>query len=454
MANAKSAIIKLQRLKTKYDNAELSELFARGSTDTLQHQAEAVALELAEQLKSIYNESKLKATLSKVVKSSDLEASDVSKSLAKAQEIVAEQTPLSTTLLLKSLKTLAKGIHKPRPTGLLTGLTQLDDVTRGLHAGEVFTLGGRTSIGKTALALKLAYNIADNQANAKDGKQPKVLFVTLEMPAEQLANRIASFMSGVEFKAIQAGGLKPEQLEQLTKAVKTSRANNFTIADEAIVDVAKLRALIHRTKAELVVVDHLHILEADNTNATMTDQIAQLSRSLKLMASELGIALLLVCQLRRPDTTRLNDYQMAGKKNDSDEVRRVKEAENFIRQYAGEQASIYELKNSGSVENDSSVVALINYDLEAMRYLYGLARKEGLLSTYDIKDYCESKLPVNLELVKNRNGLKTVIPLTYTKATQQWGSRGGQQTQAKLPDQPETDDEIGKQALDMFGDKS
>ncbi|WDQ15896.1 replicative DNA helicase [Rhodopirellula sp. P2] len=181
--------------------------------------------------------------------------------------------------------------------GAETGLTDFDQMTGGLHHGELIILAARPSMGKTALAMNIAEHVAIEQ------REP-VLFVSLEMSAIELADRMLCSLSRVNGHRLRNGTISSEDRDRLvSKANDISQAPLF-VDDSPSRTVSEIAAAARRIKRKedglgLVVIDYLQLIEPDNSRDPRQEQVAKIARRLKGMARELEVPLLCLSQLNR-----------------------------------------------------------------------------------------------------------------------------------------------------------
>ncbi len=179
-----------------------------------------------------------------------------------------------------------------------TGLTELDEkLNGGLRPGNVVVIAARPSMGKTALALSIAEHVATNQ-----GKPVGVL--SMEMPKIEVQNRRVAMTSHVPFHKI----LRPERMndhdwQRMSAAVEALRHVPLYVSDQTALTInqvrAKARALKRRHGLGLLVVDYIGLMEGTDRKANRATQLGEVSRGLKALAKELGMAILLLAQLNR-----------------------------------------------------------------------------------------------------------------------------------------------------------
>lgn len=181
--------------------------------------------------------------------------------------------------------------------GLSTGYPSLDESLGGMRPGQQIIVGARPGAGKTAIGLNIASNVIAS-GNA-------VLFVSAEMPAEQIAERLLSSRSNISMSRIATGRLIQGDAERITEVVY----NQGLIREPLMVDdgseqtVARIRAVMRwavRTKdAKLAVIDYLQLLAPENPKDNRVQQVGTLARRLKQLARDCEIPVIVLCQLNR-----------------------------------------------------------------------------------------------------------------------------------------------------------
>lgn len=251
-------------------------------------------------------------------------------------------------------------------TGVPSGFPRLDRATRGWQPTDLIILAARPSVGKTALALKLAREAAKNAYRSV----PVAIF-SLEMEDVQLVLRMLSAESEIHLHAIQTGRLDDEQMKHLhKKGVSQLAALNIHIDDSAGLTIMGLRAKARRLKKKhnigLLVVDYLQLMTGDD-DRNREREIAKISRGLKRLAKELAIPIIALSQLNRAVDSR------TGKK-------RVPQ--------------LSDLRESGAIEQDADVVIFLwgpeEEEIEAdaslltRRYAKIAKARNGMLLTVDL----------------------------------------------------------------------
>lgn len=192
-------------------------------------------------------------------------------------------------------KTFSEGRHI---TGLPTGYIDLDNITAGLQPQELTIIAARPSMGKTALALNIAENVAIRE------KQPVAIF-TLEMSSHALLLRMLSSVARVDTQKFRNGHLSREDWTKITESLVALADVPLWMYDFASPTVTQIAAMARRQKRQrglaLVIVDYLQLVTASNPrrNANRQEDVASISRGLKAMAKELDVPVIAMSQLTR-----------------------------------------------------------------------------------------------------------------------------------------------------------
>jgi replicative DNA helicase len=214
-----------------------------------------------------------------------------------------------------------------RVTGLATGYVGLDNLTSGLQPSELIILAARPSIGKTALALNIAENVALRQ------REPVAVF-SLEMSKESLLMRLIASQGQVDAHKFRTGHLSQADWSKITGSLATLGEAPLWIDDSAASAVLEMSAKARRLKKEkglsLVIVDYLQLITAHGRFGNRTEEVSYISRSLKGMAKELHVPVLVLSQLTRAPAREERDPQLV------------------------------DLRESGAIEQDADVVLFID----------------------------------------------------------------------------------------------
>lgn len=214
-----------------------------------------------------------------------------------------------------------------RPKGFFTGFADLDDVTAGLHRGEVTTLGARTSMGKTSLALRIAENVAAKH---------DVLFFTVEMTKEQIVSNLTVGMSRTSATKIRKGQMVKDDLERIKASVPSIRDLRLWVDDTPGLSICRLvrraNEFVKDHPDPLVVVDYMQIVKPSGQKVfSRQEEVAGVSSALLDLARSLKVPVLAMAQLNRDADHR-----------------------------PGHWPQISDLRESGSIEHDSACVLLLH----------------------------------------------------------------------------------------------
>ena len=200
-------------------------------------------------------------------------------------------------------------------TGISTGFTDVDAITAGLHPADLVILAARPSMGKTAMALNIARNVALLE------KQPVAIF-SIEMAKEQLALRILCSEARVNQDGVRHAMISDESMTRLAQAVERLWNCPIFIDDSPAITVLEMRGKARRLKAEhglgLIIVDYLQLMHTNARVENRTQEIAQIARGLKALAREMKVPVLALSQLSRlvesrsPRRPQLSDLRESG----------------------------------------------------------------------------------------------------------------------------------------------
>lgn len=262
--------------------------------------------------------------------------------------------------------------QRGRISGLATGFTVFDQMTDGLHPGEMIIVAARPSMGKTALAMNIVEHVALNL------EEPRAVGVfSLEMSTQQLVQRMLCSRARVNMKKIRAGMLARAEHGKLNDAAAALSESSIFIDDTPGLTILELRAkarrLRDRRRVELIAIDYLQLCRSTSRRGQENRQIeiSEISAGIKALAKELEIPIIVLAQLNRQPEQR-----------------------------GGGKPRMSDLRESGSLEQDADVVAL-------------LVRPE----VYEEDEETRSELSGKAELIiaKQRNGPIGEVPLTFIK---------------------------------------
>ena len=260
---------------------------------------------------------------------------------------------------------MAEREDKNAVTGIATHFHQLDQMTSGLQRGELIIVAGRPGMGKTSFALNIAENVA------LKNKLPVAVF-SMEMTGEQLVQRLLSSVAMVDHGSIKRGDLSHDDMDKMFLAMNELRNAPIHIAETPGINVIDLRARVRRLKDTLgdlglIVIDYVQIMSGlgNGRNTNRAQEIADISRSLKSLALELNVPIVLLSQLNREVESRQD-----------------------------KRPNIADLRESGALEQDADIILLLYRDS-----YYDKESKKGNLS--------------EINIAKNRSGSTGVVELAF-----------------------------------------
>ena len=207
-------------------------------------------------------------------------------------------------LLVKAVDRIDTLFHQDDPiTGVPTGWGEFDEMTSGLQPGELIIVAGRPSMGKTSFSM----NIAEHAA-IKSGV-PTAVF-SMEMPGESLAMRMLSSLGRIDQHRVRTGKLDGDDWPRLTSAMGILAEAPMYIDDSPALSPNELRARARRLSREhglgLIVIDYLQLMQVHGSSENRTNEISEISRSLKALAKELEVPVIALSQLNRSLEQRPN----------------------------------------------------------------------------------------------------------------------------------------------------
>lgn len=212
-------------------------------------------------------------------------------------------------------------------TGLRTGFKGIDKMLDGFHPGELLILAARPAMGKTALALNIAQYIS---------REKPVLIFSLEMSKQQLMKRLLSLYTGLSAESLKhPHKLTPNLQERIWQAGNAIEESKLIISDTAEQSLAAIKAITRQVKHNhkdlgLVVIDYLSLIKAPSNKGSREQEVAEISRSLKILAKEFDVPVLALAQVGRAAENR-----------------------------ADKKPSLADLRESGAIEQDADVVMFI-----------------------------------------------------------------------------------------------
>jgi replicative DNA helicase len=225
-------------------------------------------------------------------------------------------------------RTMSEG---KRVSGIQTGFRELDEIVTGFQPSNLIILAARPSMGKTAFALNMARSVAVDQSKG-------VALFSLEMSKEELVQRMMCSEARVDSHRLRHGQLQTSEWSKLTSACAPLFNAPIYIDDTASINMMEIRAKARRLKAKeknlgLIIIDYLQLMMGDISAENRQQEVSRISRSLKILARDLGVPVLALSQLSRQ-----------------------------VEQRAGNRPMLSDLRESGSLEQDADLVVFIYRD--------------------------------------------------------------------------------------------
>ena len=355
---------------------EMNLLDKVGGTDYLASLAEATSTSAgiiyhAKIVKDLSTRRSLIVECSRISESCFEFANDTDEVLDLAEQSIfeiAERTidqnffPMSE-VIKESFKKLESTSHKDSfITGVATGFTDFDNITAGLQPSDLIIIAGRPSMGKTSLALNMAYNAAL-------GDKLGVAVFSLEMSRLQLGIRLLGLDAMIDASKLRRGSLQDDEWGRLTDAANRLSELPLYIDDTSGLSVLELKAKARRLKKRydisLIVIDYLQLMQSRKSTESRQQEISDISRSLKALAKDLNIPVVALSQLNRKVEDRPNKRPI-----------------------------LADLRESGAIEQDADVILFIY--------------REELYNRTE-----ENKGRAEINIAKHRNGPIGKVDLTF-----------------------------------------
>lgn len=302
-----------------------------------------------------------------------------------------EQQNRGPVSFLKSVMATVEAANEARQrggglSGLSTGLVDLDRKLGGLSPSDLLILAGRPSMGKTALATNIAFNVA-KAYNRDAGTGGAVAFFSLEMSHDQLTARILSDVASVSAHAVRSGDMTEEQMGSLVQAAKDVSNLPITIDDTPAITIAQLASRARRIKRttglDLLVVDYLQLMRGPTSSrGNRVQEISEISMGLKAVAKDLNVPVIALSQLSRQVENRED-----------------------------KRPQLSDLRESGSIEQDADIVMFVyrhEYYVERARPDEGSERFADWMEEYE-----RSRGKAEVILGKHRHGSVGGVDLSF-----------------------------------------
>jgi replicative DNA helicase len=247
---------------------------------------------------------------------------------SKQFEIEIQESNAVLKNMLANLDTRFREKQSGKLGGLSTGLESLDKRFNGLRNGHLIVLAARPSMGKSALAMQIAQHVALSE---KKG----VLVFSLEMPTEELYERMTATQGGINYGKIRNGDFYEEDWNKLAAAIAKLKDSNIRVVDAPGLHINQIKAYSRKAnrknKLGLIVVDHINIMRGDGQSRER--EVATISGGLKALAKELDCPVLALCQLNRT-----------------------------VESNAEKRPQMSHLRESGAIEQDADIVSFLYRD--------------------------------------------------------------------------------------------
>lgn len=228
----------------------------------------------------------------------NIEDSDIfiEKAISELQKIEfqTEKDESFAEQVAKTAEMIETSIRKKKSYDYYTGFFDLDALTDGLHQGELTVIGARPGVGKTTFSLQIAEKIASKNKN--------VAYVSLEMSEEQIIQKLIARKTRVNSRKIRNGDLTQEEIDKIGLAcgeVSELPINILTKANTIQQIEIEARRMKNRDKLDLLVIDYLQLVRNMGNFKSREQEVADISRTLKLLSLELEIPIIALCQLNR-----------------------------------------------------------------------------------------------------------------------------------------------------------
>jgi len=236
-------------------------------------------------------------------------------------------------LMVESYRELeARYAEQKEIVGLTSGFKDLDEKTSGLQRGDLIVVAGRPSMGKTAFAM----NLARNAAFEMDGQEAVAVF-SLEMSSQQIAMRMLASEARINMQSLRTGKFSAEDWRKIASATGALSESSLYIDDTAAISVLELRSKCRRLKRErglaLVVIDYLQLMSGRSDSERREQEISEMTRSLKGLAKELSVPVVVLSQLNRSLESRADKRPMMS-----------------------------DLRESGAIEQDADIIMFVYRD--------------------------------------------------------------------------------------------
>ncbi len=270
--------------------------------------------------------------------------------------------------------------------GFTTGFVDLDKVMTGLNKSDLIIVGARPAMGKTSFALNIA-------RNASVMAMKKVVFFSLEMTKEQLAQRVLAMEARIEGFKMRTGEIHDEEWKRIAAATSVLTQCQFYIDDTSLITVPEIKARVRRLKdVDLVVIDYLQLMKGASRTDNRVQEVSEITRSLKLMAKDLGVPVITLAQLSRSTEARGKSHR----------------------------PQLADLRESGSIEQDADIVLMLYrdeyYDADKEKDEPDASQNDAIPTTNGGVNVAE------VIVAKNRHGTTTTVELSWNPSYTMFGN--------------------------------
>ncbi len=271
---------------------------------------------------------------------------------------------------------------RDRYLGIPTGISALDKVLGGLNRSNLIIVGARPGMGKTSFALNVARNVAVQQKRT-------VAFFNLEMSCQQMVNRLLSAEARVSSEKLNRGTLTPDEWGRVSAASSTLCQASIYMDETADITVPEMKARLRRLgHVDFVVIDYLQLMHSAKRTDNRVQEVSEITRSLKIMAKEMDVPIMVAAQLSRATEKQGNNHR----------------------------PGLADLRESGSIEQDADQVLFL-YRPE----YYNSGQEDPNANGGQAANVAE------VIVAKNRHGEIKTVPLAWMGEFTQFSSLSPQQ---------------------------
>lgn len=301
-------------------------------------------MSLRRSLMNVANDISQKATTISIDQNAEEQIVEAEQALYSLSNLGAEDTGFKSfvSATIEAIDIANKAYQREGSlSGLSTGLIDLDKKLGGLNASDLIIIAGRPSMGKTALATNIAFNIAklnsaynEKSSIGRNDSRPVVGFFSLEMSSSQLAARILSEASKVPSDQIRRGEMTEDEFRRFVEAAQKLENCSLFIDDTAALPISTLTARARRLKRtyglDVLIVDYLQLVRPASSKDNRVNEISEITQGLKAIAKELNIPVIALSQLSRQVESRED-----------------------------KRPQLSDLRESGSIEQDADIVMFV-----------------------------------------------------------------------------------------------